>query len=148
MTKSTAPKNIVLYADDDHDDLELVKDAFAQYSNNVDVITVSNGSEALSYLDRLTPLDPMPCLVILDINMPVFNGKEVLTRLREIDKFKSIPVVLFSTSSQPTDINFAKRYDAGFITKPLDMQQMEIIADQFIEHCTEEIRKKIRKQIQ
>jgi CheY-like chemotaxis protein len=80
--------------------------------------------------------------------MPVFNGKEVLTRLREIDKFKSIPVVLFSTSSQPTDINFAKRYDAGFITKPLDMQQMEIIADQFIEHCTEEIRKKIRKQIQ
>jgi len=138
----------VLYADDDRDDLELVKDAFAQYSNNVDVVTVMNGSEALSYLDQLSAFDPTPCLIILDINMPVFNGKEVLVKIRQMDRFKSLPVVLFSTSSQPTDINFARRYDAGFITKPLDMQQMEIITDQFIEHCTEEIRKKIRRQIQ
>lgn len=138
----------MLYADDDRDDLELVKDAFAQYSNNVDVVTVMNGSEALSYLDQLSAFDPTPCLIILDINMPVFNGKEVLVKIRQMDRFKSLPVVLFSTSSQPTDINFARRYDAGFITKPLDMQQMEIITDQFIEHCTEEIRKKIRRQIQ
>ena len=148
MTKSTTPKNIVLYADDDRHDLELVKDAFAQYTNNVDVITVTNGSEALAYLGQLSSLDPTPCLVILDINMPVFNGKEVLTKIRQMDRFADLPVVLFSTSSQPADIHFAKRYEAGFITKPLDIQQMEMITDQFITHCTEEIRNKIRRQIQ
>lgn len=144
MTQSITPKNIVFYADDDLDDLELVKDAFAQYSKGVEVITATDGSKALSYLSNLNKSDTVPCLVILDINMPVINGKEVLMRLREMEDLQTVPVVLFSTSSQPIDKNFAKRYNAGFITKPIDVKQMEFIADQFIEHCTEEVRNKIR----
>ena len=50
MTNSATPRNIVFYADDDLDDLELVKDAFAQYSTNVEVLTATDGSKALSYL--------------------------------------------------------------------------------------------------
>jgi CheY-like chemotaxis protein len=148
MTQSIVPKNVVFYADDDPDDLQLVQDSFAQYARNVEVITATDGSQALSYLDSLTDLDPTPCLIILDVNMPVFDGKQVLARLRQMDRFQQVPVVLFTTSSQPMDQNFATRYNAGFITKPLSMQQMEIITDQFIDHCTEEIRKKIRRQMQ
>ena len=48
MTKSLTPKNIVFYADDDLDDLELVKDAFAQYASDVEVLTATDGSKALS----------------------------------------------------------------------------------------------------
>ena len=80
--------------------------------------------------------------------MPVINGREVLKRLREVELFKVVPVVLFSTSSQPVDKSFAKWYNAGFITKPIDVKQMELIADQFIEYCSEENQKKIRSQIQ
>ena len=101
MTKYTAPKNTVVYADDDQDDIELVEEAFRQFSNNVEVITFQNGSQALSYLNNLTEEDPLPCLIILDINMPVLNGKEVLVRVRQLDKFEMIPVVLFTTSSMP-----------------------------------------------
>jgi CheY-like chemotaxis protein len=79
--------------------------------------------------------------------MPVINGKETLLRLREIEHFQDVPVVLFTTSSQPMDKSFAKKYNAGFITKPIDVKQMEVIADQFIEHCSEEVRDKIRRQI-
>ena len=148
MTKSISPKNIVLYADDDPDDLELVQDAFARYSNNVEVVSFMDGISALSYLQELSPLEPSPCLVILDINMPVLNGKEALMRLRQMERFESVPVVLFTTSSQPYDKTFASRYKAGFVTKPLDVKQMRIITDQFIDHCAEEIRKKIRRQLQ
>ncbi|HYH14987.1 MAG TPA: response regulator [Flavisolibacter sp.] len=148
MTKSITPKSIVFYADDDPDDLQLVQDSFAQYAKNVEVVTASDGSQALSYLDNLSDLDPTPCLIILDVNMPVFDGKQVLTRLRQKERFEQVPVVLFTTSSQPLDQNFAAKYNAGFITKPLSMHQMEQITDQFIDHCTEEIRKKIRRQIQ
>ena len=148
MTKSITPKNIVFYADDDPDDLQLVQDSFAQYAKNVEVVTATDGSQALSYLDNLSELDPIPCLIILDVNMPVFDGKQVLTRLRQKERFQDVPVVLFTTSSQPLDQHFASRYNAGFITKPLSMHQMEIITDQFIDHCTEEVRKKIRRQIQ
>ena len=147
MTKSLPPKNTVIYADDDQDDLELVQEAFARYAKDVEVISFKDGVTALSYLQGLSQLDPLPCLVILDINMPVLNGKEVLVRLRQLDTLESVPVVLFTTSSQPQDRNFAGRYKAGFVTKPLDAKQMQIITDQFIDHCTEEIRNKIRRQI-
>lgn len=147
MTKSTPPRNIVLYADDDQDDLELVQEAFARYANNVEVVSFKDGVTALSYLQQLTPYDPVPCLVILDINMPVFNGKEVLVKLRQLERFEAVPVVLFTTSSQPQDKNFAARYGAGFVTKPLDAKQMNIITDQFIDHCAQEIRNNIRGQV-
>lgn len=147
MTKSISPKNFVLYADDDTDDLELVQDAFARYANNVEVVSFMDGISVLSYLQSLSTFDPSPCLVILDVNMPVLNGKETLIKLRQLDRFDSVPVVLFTTSSQPQDKSFAAKYNAGFITKPLDVKQMEMITDQFIDHCAEEIRTKIRRQI-
>ncbi len=148
MTKSITPKSIVFYADDDVDDLQLVQEAFRHYARNVDIITATNGSEALSYFNNLSEEDPLPCLIILDINMPLVSGKQVLVNLRSQERFAEIPIVLFSTSSMPSDKHFAKQYEAGFITKPLDMHQMEIIADQFIEHCSEEVRKKIRRHLQ
>jgi CheY-like chemotaxis protein len=148
MTKDTQPKNIVLYADDDPDDLELVKDAFSNYSHNVEVVACTDGIQALSYINNLSEEDPTPCLIILDINMPILSGKEVLIRLRQKERFNEIPVVLFTTSSQPNDKNFANQYKAGFITKPIDTKQMAYIADEFINHCAEEVKNKIRKQVQ
>jgi CheY-like chemotaxis protein len=142
MTKFTE-KNIVLYADDDPDDLMLVTDAFYRYTQNIEVVTASDGAEALSYLKNLTSIDSMPCLIILDINMPRLNGKEALMNIRSMKRFEEIPVVLFTTSSQPSDKTFANTYNAGFLKKPIDISQMEIITDQFIQHCAEEVRKKL-----
>ncbi len=147
MTKSIPPKNIVLYADDDIDDLQLVQEAFSRYSSNVEMVTVTDGTEALSYLKNLSEFDPTPCLIILDINMPRMSGKEALMKLRQFARFEEVPVMLFTTSSMPIDITFAARYKAGFLTKPIDIRQMDVITDQFIDHCTEEVKKNIRRQI-
>ncbi|MDB5196635.1 MAG: response regulator [Flaviaesturariibacter sp.] len=148
MTKSITPKNIVLYADDDADDLLLVTEAFAHYANDVEVMTVTDGMEALSWLQKLAASDPSPCLIILDVNMPLLDGKQVLVKLRQWEAFANTPVVLFTTSSLPIDKTFAERYGAGFITKPLTLKQMELIIEQFIGHCVEEVQKKIRRQMQ
>lgn len=145
MTKYLAPKNTVVYADDDPDDVELVDDAFKQFANNVELVSFSDGGQALSYLRGLTDLDPVPCLVILDVNMPVLNGKETLVRLRQMPRFAEVPVVLFTTSSMPTDKQFAEHHNAGFVTKPLGFEQMEVITREFIDHCSEETRKKLRR---
>lgn len=145
MTKYISPKHIVVYADDDPDDIELVEDAFKQFAHNVEVIAFTDGSRALSYLGSLTDADPTPCLVILDINMPVLNGKDTLVRLRQMDRYAEVPVVLFTTSSMPVDKQFAQQQKAGFITKPLGYEQMELIAHNFIDHCTQETQRKIRR---
>jgi CheY-like chemotaxis protein len=147
MTKSSLPKNIVFYADDDNDDLELVQDAFARFSTNVEVITAKDGNQALTYLQNLDGSDPKPCLIILDVNMPMVNGKEVLKQIRNMEEFESVPVILFTTSSMPQDKSFAEKYNAGFVTKPLDVSQMEVITELFIDHCTDEIKKKIRRHL-
>ena len=138
-------RNIVLYADDDHDDLELVKDAFKQHSQNVELVTLTDGFQVLSYLKNLSSLDPSPCLIILDINMPRLNGKETLAQLRQMERFKDVPAILFTTSTQPQDKAFAHQHKAGFLTKPIDITQLDLIADKFIQHCTDEIKRQITK---
>ena len=143
MTKNITPKNIILYAEDDEDDRFLIEEAFAVYAERVEMICVNDGSEAISYLDSLAPFDPTPCLIILDINMPLLNGKETLKKIRRDDRFKDTPAILFTTSSSQSDKDFAKQNNAGFITKPIDAMQMHLIADVFIQYCTEDIRKDI-----
>lgn len=147
MTQAMPPKHIVLYADDDPDDLQLVTESFEKYSNNVEVVTVADGKEVLSFLNQIPLLEPTPCLIILDINMPRLNGKVALMEIRTMDRFRDIPVILFTTSSFPIDMSFAKRYNAGFITKPLNISQMEKITGEFIEHCSDEVKKNIRRQV-
>ena len=137
----------ILYIDDDQDDIELVVESFKRFSRNVDVYAFENGAELLSFADGLGPDDMQPCLIILDINMPMFNGKQTLLRLKKLEAFKKVPVILFSTSSMNNDKVFAEENGAGFITKPLNMQQMEAIIEQFIDACTEEVRGSIRRQL-
>jgi CheY-like chemotaxis protein len=145
MTQTNTRKHVVLYADDDPDDLMLVKEAFDRYADNVEVVTTTDGEQALSYLASLDHFEPAPCLIILDINMPRLDGKEALKKIRTLPRFTDIPVVLFTTSSYTLDREFARQHKAGFITKPLDVRQIESIADQFVQHCTDEIKKNIRK---
>ena len=142
MSEPIESKYLILYADDDQDDLLFIEEAFTQQTRNVQLITASDGEEVLTVLKELTT---EPCLIILDVNMPKLNGKEALVRLRKYKQFEKIPVVLFTTSSMPHDETFAQRYNAGFITKPLNSRQMQHITEQFIEYCSDDIRPHIRK---
>ena len=145
MTQYQPPSSLVLYADDDPDDLDLVSQAFKEHAQNVELITFRDGIELLRYIEKLDPLQPAPCLAIIDINMPRLDGKETLKRLRSINGYSDLPAVLFSTSSMPMDAKFAKYYKAGFITKPLHTQQIHLIINEIIEHCPDEVKRIIRK---
>ena len=144
MTKSLPPKHLVLYADDDVDDIAFVKEAFEEYSSLIELIAFKEGGELLHYLEKLTPMHPQPCLIILDVNMPGLDGKQTLQQLREKEDFKTIPVVLFTTSTLPSEMALAKSLGAGFVTKPLHARQISMIADQFIEHCTDEMKQRFK----
>ena len=145
MTQSLPPKSLVLYADDDPEDIELVSEAFQSYAQNVELLTFSDGIELLNFIETIDPFHASPCLFILDINMPRLDGKETLRRLRRIGSFSEVPAVLFSTSSMPADASFAKNFNAGFVTKPLHTNQVHMIIDEIIDHCSDEVKKNIRR---
>lgn len=146
MTQNLPPKSLVLYVDDDADDRDLVREIFDEFSSIIELLTFEDGHSLLGYLDTLVPLQPKPCLIVIDINMPRLDGKQVLRQIRNRDEFTEVPAVLFSTSTLPADAIFARTHNAGFITKPLHNSQVYLIVDQLIEHCTDDVKERIRKQ--
>lgn len=130
-----ADKHTILYAEDDLDDLFIVKQAFEIYDGDISILHASNGFETMQVMKDLETKEKLPCLIILDINMPGMDGRETLIQLKQHDRYKTIPVVLFTTSSSSLDKAFADKWGAKFITKPLVYAEMEKMVDTFIAFC-------------
>lgn len=134
----TTTRHTIVYAEDDLDDLFILQQAFGKH-DHIEVVHAPDGKKAFHLLENMAAAKSHPCLVILDINMPVMNGRETLQAIRHHHDLKRLPVVLFSTSSNVTDKQFAETYDAVLITKPVDFGNLETIVEQFIERCNFEI---------
>lgn len=136
----TVSKHTIVYAEDDLDDLFIVKQAFEQH-DHITIVHAPDGKKAIVTLEQMLVQNLFPCLVILDINMPVMNGKETLSAIRNHPQLNRLPVVLFTTSNSPADIAFAENHDAILITKPIEYSDLENIARKFVERCNFEINK-------
>ncbi len=135
----SASKHTILYAEDDVDDLFIVQQAFKKYHSEIDIVHSYNGFEALEYLKTQQESGTLPCLIILDMNMPGMGGRETLISIKQSDVLKNIPVVIFTTSSSNQDKGFAQEWDAKFITKPLVFDELEALAQSFVSLCDFEI---------
>lgn len=132
------PKHTIVYAEDDLDDLFILRQAFERH-DHIDVLHAPDGKTALVMLEEMVSVNTLPCLVILDINMPVMNGREALQAIRRHDDLQKLPVVLFSTSNSQADRIFAENHEAMLITKPVEFSNLERIVEQFISRCNFEI---------
>ncbi len=105
----------ILLVDDDADDQLFFKDAMDELSDARQFSIANNGLEALEQMK----IPPPPDLIFLDLNMPVMNGYECLARLKSLEKYKDIPVIIFSTSANEMDIRRSREMGAHlFFTKP------------------------------
>ena len=138
-------RHTILYAEDDADDLYMVKKAFEQH-DHIQIVHALNGLEALELLNQMLAVNVKPCLVILDINMPKLDGRETLIRLKKNEQTNDIPVVLFTTSSSNGDRVFGEQWGAELFTKPLHYKDLEEIAMSFMDRCNFEINKLSSKQ--
>jgi CheY-like chemotaxis protein len=127
---------IVLCVDDDPDDRELIRDAIFKVDPSYTVAHATNGKEAVSYLVRASESE-LPCLVILDINMPVMDGKQTLMEIKKHKKLDELPIVLFSTSNHPSDLNFCQQHGVELVTKPANFNEITAEAERLLQHCAE-----------
>lgn len=127
----------ILWADDDPDDLDMMHEVLKDIDHNYNIVEVNNGRKALDYLHSIKHAEDLPCLVILDMNMPVLSGRETLVRLKKDPRFTSLSIVMFTTSNSPLDQTFCKQYGVEMITKPPSLNSLRKTVLQLLSHCTE-----------
>ena len=131
-------KYLVLYADDDLDDYVMIKEAFETY-DHLQLVHAANGEDAFIELNQMHQNNTKPCLIILDINMPLINGREALEKIKSHQHYKDIPVVLFSTSSNQIDRICAEKLGGVLIEKPVNGSLLKEIVQKLVAKCNLEI---------
>lgn len=126
----------ILWADDDIDDLMLMRHVLQDLEDNYNITEVHNGQEALDYLQEIKQTDALPCLIILDMNMPVMDGKETLAKLKKDEALKDIPVVFFTTSNSQMDKLYCQHNGVEMITKPPQYASLKEAVVRLLRYCT------------
>ncbi|MEO7195881.1 MAG: response regulator [Pseudonocardiaceae bacterium] len=121
----------VLLVEDDPGDVLLTQEAFEHHRIRNPLHVVNDGAAALRFLRRESEhVDaPRPGLILLDLNLPLMNGREVLAEIKSDERLRRIPVVVLTTSQAEEDI--VRSYDVhanAYVTKPVDFTRfMEVI---------------------
>lgn len=110
------PFQKIVLIDDDEEDQEIFKTALSQISEMLECITFTDPRQALS---QLFERGLEPDVIFLDLNMPIMTGQEFLTEIKKREETQGIPIIIFSTSSNPATVKLTKEMGAAdFITKP------------------------------
>jgi CheY-like chemotaxis protein len=116
VSESTHPK--ILYVDDDSDDCIFLSESLAAANTPTDLVFASGGEEAIKYLNSISQ-DALPSLIILDLNMPKWDGRQTLCYIKAHPSLSGIPVVILSTSDNKSDQEVCTRLGAiSYLQKP------------------------------
>lgn len=131
MEPTATETNHILLAEDDDDDRLLFLDVLKELPSAFQLTTARNGEHLM---DLLNTLPRLPNLVFLDLNMPRKNGFECLEEIKKDSRFRRLPVIIFSTTSQPSTVSRVYKCGASlYIRKPSDFAKLK----QAIQHVLE-----------
>ena len=122
-------EKVILLVEDNPDDVELTRIAFVEAKLANRLVVASDGVEALDYLfargtHAARDPDDLPSIVLLDLNLPKVDGREVLQAIRASERTRSLPVVVLTTSAEPFDVEASYALGVNsYIQKPVDFEQ-------------------------
>jgi CheY-like chemotaxis protein len=124
ITSQSSDSKLILLGEDDLDDEELLKELFYKVDNSFSLRFLNNGKQVIDHLN-ITSANHLPCLIILDYNMPELNGAEILKELKKDSRYAGIPKIIWSTSQ--TDTYRKKCLESGaddYIIKPSKVNEL------------------------
>lgn len=125
----------ILIGEDDQDDQELLKDVFREIDPDFKLIFVNNGTEVLSALEQM-PDHEMPCLIILDYNMPGMSGADILSEIARESRYQTVPRIIWSTSGADKYQKICRdRGAVDYVIKPTNIKELEEIARYMLSIC-------------
>jgi len=135
ITSQDLPSKFILLGEDDADDQEMLKEVFRSIDTAFVLFFVNNGKEIISALEKLKD-DQMPCLIVLDYNMPGLNGADILQELSTNERYKNIPKVVWSTSGSEKFRNVCLELGAvDYVIKPNNVVGLEEVARYMLSLC-------------
>jgi CheY-like chemotaxis protein len=128
-------RKTILFVDDDEDDRSLLRNELIEKAGaQLEVIEVGNGAEAIQYLSSLKQ-ERMPCLIILDLNMPVMDGRKTFEKIRLNDQLKHIPLVIYTSGLNPADREYFHKQGVKYHVKPMSLKELDLLAHNFLTSC-------------
>ena len=132
----------IVIVEDSEEDFSAIQRVFRRASTDVQLVWYRDGEEVMKALAnvgrRMFTGHDTPGMLLLDLNLPGIDGREILARIKRDAFLKSVPVVIFSTSSSPKDIAFCYEQGAnGYMVKPMSFTQFEKKLLLFIEYWTQ-----------
>ena len=125
----------ILIGEDDKDDQELLKDVFLEIDPDYELKFVNNGPEVLAALEKMDE-HQLPCLIILDYNMPGMNGADILAELGAHTPYANIPKIVWSTSGADKYQKICRDRGAiDYVIKPSNIKELEKIARYMLSVC-------------
>jgi len=122
----------ILLVDDDPEDRDIIKDALEDLGYHSVIHFAENGEKALTFLESAYHEDSLPSMVILDLNMPVMNGRQVLRHLKKDSRFSNIPVIIYSTSLNNIERDECLALGAhSYVIKPVSYRDTIATAKKF-----------------
>lgn len=120
----------VLLVEDNPADANLLRQSLASSSVDFHVHVVGDGDAALDYLEGPGADRRRPDLILLDLNLPGRDGREVLAEIRGLARWESVPILVLTSSQAPADVRTcSERRADGFFTKPIDLAGYDDIAE-------------------
>ena len=135
LIEKAPSSKFILIGEDDIDDEELLKELFSSVDNSFELTFINNGRQLIEHLGTLSDTQ-LPCLIILDYNMPELNGAEILENLNTNHRYADIPKIIWSTSG--TETYRKKCLDLGaedYIIKPSRVSELILAIKQMISYC-------------
>ena len=124
----------IVIADDDRDDQEFLIEAIEASQIKCDIASAFDGTQMMNMLSKLNATHKLPDLIILDLNMPLMDGFEVLKRVKDDEDLKHIPICIFTTSYYDRDKEKSISLGAsGFYSKPMSLQTLKGIVKTIFE---------------
>ncbi|MDZ8134322.1 MAG: response regulator [Nostoc sp. DedQUE04] len=136
-------KPLLLIVEDSNEDFETLQRFLGRSTIAIAIQRCVNGEQALAFLYRTGSYverksAPRPGLIMLDLNLPGTDGREVLRRIKHDDNLKMIPVVVFTTSNNPKDIEVCYQYGVNsYIVKPINFAQLKRDIQMLVEYWFE-----------
>jgi chemotaxis family two-component system response regulator Rcp1 len=118
----------VLLVEDSPGDVRLTQEVFREANSNINLHVASDGAEAMAFLRREgSHVDaPRPDFILLDLNLPKLDGREVLAQIKQDESLKLIPTIILTTSDAEADIHKSYQLQANcYLTKPVQLSEFE-----------------------